>query len=506
MSSRKEPSPAEHRAKGSAVGFIYVVPSVRRDYLQPSLKEVPTWFERAIYFGPCKIPMRPRMQPGDFIFGISPANGSARRIIFTGRIKERLSYARAFEELPKLRGPNGPIHVRPTRSPGLGFPDSHYEHIPGANHPDSWRSDLRTPELDVFFVCERAEGVLGQWLGPSGPVLSADILRFLRGCNVHGGGGACLGKNSFATESAPVAFGRLYRGLHLETDDPKGLLRLVGESTRVAEDGERPYDANVAAQVASLGGATYRGCRPKSKRDRTVLFARVGADQSPGGGCWNGPIDVATNAFCYVPIPETKSLRTGLGTPYTDISPALATFGLTLPAELIGRCTHLDPDFEFSTYGDRGTKGAQLSRNLREGDLLVFYAGLRSIAREGRLVYAIIGALSVVRIVKAADRESAFWHENAHTRRELPGNADDVVVIGNPRLSGRLHRAIPIGDFRAGAYRVPPSLLHAWGGITAKDGFLQRSAVFPSASDPEKFLRWWSGQALRLIASNNPPL
>lgn len=497
---------AEHASSRirPVTGFIYVVPSVGRDYLQPSPQQVPTWLEGAIYFGPCKIPMRPRMQPGDYIFGISPANGSPRRIIFTARIQSKLTFAQAFDQLPKLRGPNGPIHVRPTRSPGLGFPDSHYEHIPKANHSDSWRNDLRTPDLDAFFVCERASGVLGTWLGASGPVLDQSILRFLQNCHVYGASGQPLGKNSFAKYSAPVAHGRLYRGLHLETENPEGFLRHVEMSAKGFEEAGHVRDAGpVPAIGRTRGHRSYSGCIPKSAPSRSILFVRVGADQTPGGGRWNGPIDSDTNAFVYVPIPETKPLREGLGTPYAALSPALLAFGVTLPTHLTGCYMHLDPDFQFSTYGDRGSKGVQLSSRLRAADLLVFYSGLRSVTQGSRLVYAIIGVLSVKSVIGAVQRPAALWHANAHTRRDLTANSDDVVVVGDPSKSGRLQRAIPIGEFRAGSYRVTQSLLAAWGGISAKNGFLQRSAVFPHASDPVKFLQWWEEQAPKLLNINN---
>jgi hypothetical protein len=122
--------------------------------------------------------MRPRMNVGDYLFGISPSGLRPRRVIFTARIAEKLTFAEAYRRFPKVRGPVGPIHVRPTRSIGLRFPYSHYEHIPGANHANDWPNDLRTPKLDAFFVCERAERFLGRWLGECGPPLTPRILEF----------------------------------------------------------------------------------------------------------------------------------------------------------------------------------------------------------------------------------------------------------------------------------------------------------------------------------------
>lgn len=55
-----------------ARGFIYVVTTLTRGYMQKAFCNVPTQWGDRLYFGPCKKPMRPRMQPGDYVFGISP--------------------------------------------------------------------------------------------------------------------------------------------------------------------------------------------------------------------------------------------------------------------------------------------------------------------------------------------------------------------------------------------------------------------------------------------------
>ena len=146
----------------------------------------------------------------------------------------------------------GPIHVRPTRMPEHSFPDTHYEHIPGANHPRDWRDDLRTPELDAFFVCEPATGCLGQWLGPDGPPVQGAILEFLRTCEVHGSSGRLSEDTRDASETRPICHGGLFRGLHLETNGPEDFLRLVcGSGDHLGS------------------GATKRGNQPK--RSVTIL-------------------------------------------------------------------------------------------------------------------------------------------------------------------------------------------------------------------------------------------
>jgi len=171
--------------------------------------------------------MRPRMNEGDYLFGISPGGTFPRRIVFAAKIAERMTFAEAHKRYPKLRGPEGPIHVRPAEMPLASFPDSHYEHIPEANHADDWRSDIRVPELDVFFVCEEAGPCAGRWLGNQGPAVKGQIAEFLKTCAVYGNAGKLSASNPGATEDAPVRYGKLYTGLHLETSEPERLLRMV---------------------------------------------------------------------------------------------------------------------------------------------------------------------------------------------------------------------------------------------------------------------------------------
>lgn len=209
-------------------GFIYVMTTVTRDYQQEAFCNVPTQWNDRIYFGPCKIPMRPRMNIGDFVFGISPSSTSPRRILFAVQVEERITFAEAYERFPELRGPSGPIHVRPIRGRGGAFPASAYEHIPGSIHAKDWERDLAFADLDRFFVCFPRDAWRNRWLGESGPEIDDAILTFLRSCPVFGKAG-WLASCSDGTKENPIAHGRLYQGLHLETRSPERLLGLCGE-------------------------------------------------------------------------------------------------------------------------------------------------------------------------------------------------------------------------------------------------------------------------------------
>jgi hypothetical protein len=232
-----------------------------------------------------------------------------------------------------------------------------------------------------------------------------------------------------------------------------------------------------------------------------ALLVRVGADCTEAGGRWNGPVDTATGAFAYVPIPEPEPLRRGFETPFSRWRPAVERLGVRFPEALLDRDAHADPDFGRLTYGDRRERGRQIREKLRAGDLLVFYAGLRDV-RGGRLVYALIGLLAVESIVAARDVPPERRGENAHTRRCDVGETD-VVVRGRPGLSGRFDRALDVGEYRAGAYRVRRELLSAWGGLGVRDGYVQRSARLPELTDPARFLTWLDGQGVGLVARDN---
>ena len=129
-----------------ATGFVYTVKTLNREYVQKAFFHVPTQFGDRIYFGPCKKPMRPKVKAGDYIIGLSPSKLKPRRIVFVCRVEERISFREAYERFPGLRGPAGPIHVRPVH--GIGpFPSNSYEHIPGANHEGGWGGRPRDSRL-----------------------------------------------------------------------------------------------------------------------------------------------------------------------------------------------------------------------------------------------------------------------------------------------------------------------------------------------------------------------
>lgn len=243
-----------------------------------------------------------------------------------------------------------------------------------------------------------------------------------------------------------------------------------------------------------------------------AYLVRVAVDQAFGG--WNSPMDPETNEFVYVPIPEQRAMRAVLATPYSLIQPALARFAglhptarslsVQIPSNLAAANMHLDPDFEHLTYGDNGVRRGKALADLGQGDVIVFYGGLRPISPcQHRLVYAIVGLYRVREVVRLESVAALRWFENAHTRC-LNHEGSDVIVRAEKGSSGRLRRCIPIGEFRDRAYRLTHEILEAWGGISCRNGYLQRSAIPPGLLDPRRFIAWFERQGAELVSSNNP--
>lgn len=242
-----------------------------------------------------------------------------------------------------------------------------------------------------------------------------------------------------------------------------------------------------------------------------ALLVRIGVDQTYGG--WNAPVDPGSGEFVYVPIPEgvDQALDRALATPFSLVEPALSGFrrrfpfaeDAALPPGLAGRMMHLDPDFDRLTYGDVGLRRGRALCGFGRGDVVAFFAGLGPVRPcADPLLYALVGLYRVAEVVRAGDVPRSRRAENAHTRRRA-AVATDVIVRADPARSGRLRRCIPIGEWRNGAYRIRHELLEAWGGISARDGYIQRSAVPPRLLRPEKFLAWFSRQEPELVAANN---
>ena len=241
--------------------------------------------------------------------------------------------------------------------------------------------------------------------------------------------------------------------------------------------------------------------------DRKGLLVRVGIDQTFGR--YNAPINPDTYDYMYMPIPQSDDdFKLGMRTAYDNLIPYFHSWcqknevSIEFPQHIKSMGTHLDPDFDFSTYGDQSSGRGLRVGDLSNGDFLVFFASFNPITKcDYNLIYALFGFMRVDRVLRVSDIPEQELHMNAHTRVNH-ANKEHWVVFANPSLSGRFSKAIPIGEYRNGAYRVKTDILEAWGNIGVKDGFIQRSVCPPWFNDPEQFLQWLKCQEIKLINSN----
>lgn len=243
-----------------------------------------------------------------------------------------------------------------------------------------------------------------------------------------------------------------------------------------------------------------------TKTPQKAILIRIGVDQSFGN--WNAPCNPENNDYTYVPIPQEPPVTPSLAKIYKDSMPhALSAFSdrnsvdIQLPEPLLNQPMHLDPDYDYLSYGDTTKRGKNLL-NLEVDDWVVFYSGLRSIYNSKHLVYALTGLLVVKSVRQTKDIPTKYYHQNAHTRVPSP-EPSDIVVTGKKDISGRFKQYIDIGEFRSGSYRVRKALLDSWGDLTVNDGWIQRSANPPLFKNPEQFAGWLKNMNPELLEKNN---
>ncbi|MBI2292342.1 MAG: hypothetical protein HYU73_18905 [Betaproteobacteria bacterium] len=180
-----------------------------------------------------------------------------------------------------------------------------------------------------------------------------------------------------------------------------------------------------------------------------VLFLRVGIDSGCGGTL--GPI-FPDGTFEYVPIPESSEHVSPRSLYFRDL-PARhgGTLAQYVPRRYREAAAHYDPEFDTFTYGDPGrNKRAQLL-HLGDGDLLVFYAGLRPLGDRATSRLYIIGYFTVASVESINPEnpwpptDAPHLLRNAHLRRNRPDHGL-VIVCGHPQTSRLLGQALVISD------------------------------------------------------------
>jgi len=213
-----------------------------------------------------------------------------------------------------------------------------------------------------------------------------------------------------------------------------------------------------------------------------MALLRVGIDSGSGG--MDGPLFV-DGTFEFVPIPDSTGLDDRTygshmgrgGRPLSDFFPA--------PRQSVmhSQSMHMDPEFVSFTYGDPTSPKAGL-RRLVEGDLLVFYAGLRGFGCDLPSGLYLIGYFEVAFAGLARDLTEEQVHmcgHNFHVRHQsvFLRQRDRLVLVKGGSGSRLLTKAVKIsalGQDRAGK---PLKVLSAemqqvFGGFDGKLSF-QRS-------------------------------
>jgi hypothetical protein len=179
-----------------------------------------------------------------------------------------------------------------------------------------------------------------------------------------------------------------------------------------------------------------------------AMLLRVGIDTACGGTL--GPI-FEDGSFEFVPIPEYPGAPRAV--PVYSETPGrwgrvLSTY---VPKALIDAPMHYDPEFETCTYGDPTTIKRRYLLKLHQGDLLVFYAGLKPYKND---VYEtalyIIGYFTIDRIIdfnESTRKQIAAYCEefanNAHLGRDSWYH-NLVIASGDKNKSRLLDHAIKI--------------------------------------------------------------
>ena len=210
-----------------------------------------------------------------------------------------------------------------------------------------------------------------------------------------------------------------------------------------------------------------------------ALLLRVGIDKGSGGTY--GPI-FEDGSFEFVPIPETY--RSCTATTYGErIGRRRKPLSTYVPPALRHVPMHDDPEFEMRTYGDATAKRRFLLE-LSEGDLLVFYAGLKPFNHDNddypEALY-FVGYFTIDHVIDfnwlSASERAAYrqrYPSNAHVKR---GYAfENLVIVTGSKNSRLLHRARLISQKKPDTsgrptYALSPEMEELLG----ISGFIQKS-------------------------------
>ncbi len=177
-----------------------------------------------------------------------------------------------------------------------------------------------------------------------------------------------------------------------------------------------------------------------------AMLLRVGIDKGTDGAL--API-FSNGSFEYVPLSE-KNLKTSEKKTFSNTRGSNGIYlSQYLPKKIIDRKLHLDPEFNTFTYGDQTVKRNYLLK-LKEGDLLVFYAGLtpykNHVHEEGLYIIGYFDVEMVVDFNGFGSSEKLYncdlYPNNSHIKSESLENL--VIIKGQENSSKLLDKAVLI--------------------------------------------------------------
>jgi hypothetical protein len=217
-----------------------------------------------------------------------------------------------------------------------------------------------------------------------------------------------------------------------------------------------------------------------------VVLLRVGIDTGSGG--IHGPL-FSDGSFEYIPIPDGfggkgVDQRTYGNTSGRGGRKLVDYFPEARRVKVSDQSVHFDPEFETFTYGDP-TRPKALLRQLSEGSLLVFYAGLKGWNFNCPPALYIIGCFEVARAGLAASFSqaelAALFQSNFHVMHDdvFEDQKDRLVLVKGNASSRLLKKAVKIssvGTDRNGRplHRLAPEMQTVFGGFSGNTS-IQRS-------------------------------
>lgn len=184
-----------------------------------------------------------------------------------------------------------------------------------------------------------------------------------------------------------------------------------------------------------------------------VVLLRVGIDTGSGG--IHGPL-FRDGSFEYIPIPDNfrgsgVDKRTYGNTRGRKGQSLVGYFPEPRVERLFHQSVHFDPEFETFTYGDPTHPKGSL-RRLSEGDLLVFYAGLKGWDFDCPVALYVIGYFEVARAGLAPSftqgELTRMFQNNFHAmhREVFEDQKDRLVLVKGNTNSRLLKRAVRISS------------------------------------------------------------